>query len=532
VSLLSVSSGMPLGLVVTAVPAWLALAGVDIKTIGLITLAQVPWAFKFVWSPLMDWLRPPFLGFRRGWVFLCQLVLAGLTGALGFLATRVPLCEPKAAGEACAGAMPAQDPLMVGAVAGMTLLIAFAAASQDIAYDAYAVEVLEKDEQGAAVGARSALYRLGMLLSGSIAITLGPVLGWEWTLLLQAVIYGALLPVTIFAPEPKREAAPPRTLRDALWLPFVGFLGRPRALEITAFVLFYRLVASVADALVSPFLVQKGFSPLDVGLLRGVMGVSGTLFGTFFGGVVAARIGVGKALWIFGVLQIVVVPGFALVSALPLDLGVLPYTHLQLSSLLLQLVIFLETSTNGMTWGAFGVLLLRLTDKRFSATQYALFSSLVGLARTFVGPVAGILADSLGWTNFFLVTMLFGVPGLLLLRRFVPWGQEPKEVTGESLEPLPPGPPWGARVLWASGLAGALTLSCSSLLLSGLMAATKQWRKEKLFDFVAAMERVTFPSRWADTVDLASAIVFGVVGGFAVAAYLAAKGRPVAGVAR
>ncbi|MGV3624601.1 MAG: hypothetical protein ACO1OB_27525, partial [Archangium sp.] len=158
VTLLSLSSGLPLGLVITAVPAWLAVSGVDIKTIGLITLVQLPYGFKFVWSPLLDRLRPPFLGSRRGWILISQLLLAGFVAALGFLAASISTCEPGS--EACKS-MPTPDAAVVSAIAALTFLIAFASASYDIAYDVYAVEVLEKHEHGAAVGARSALYRAG-----------------------------------------------------------------------------------------------------------------------------------------------------------------------------------------------------------------------------------------------------------------------------------------------------------------------------------------------------------------------------------
>jgi PAT family beta-lactamase induction signal transducer AmpG len=526
--LLSVSSGLPLGLVITAVPAWLAMAKVDIKTIGLLTLVQAPYGFKFLWSPLMDRLRPPFFGARRGWLFLCQVVLALVVGALGWLAAGVPTCAPTDL--ACT--VPPVSPALVSAVAALSFLIAFASASQDIVYDAYAVEVLEKHEHGAAVGARSATYRLGLWLSGNIAISLAPVWGWHWTLAVQAALYVALLPVTVFAPEPPEPPGRPTTLRDALWQPFVGFLGRPRALEITAFVLLYRLADSIAGALVSPFLLQKGFSAFDVGVVRGGVGVGGTVFGTMVGGVLAGRVGVGRALWICGVLQIVSNAGYAAVAEIDPALAAVRLPLLEESvSLPLQSAIFIETMTGGMGWGAFGVLLLRLTDKRFSATQYALFSSLVGLARTFVGPPAGVMADALGWRDFFLLTMAFGVPGMVMLRRFVPWGQEPRELSGDAVEPLPPGPPWRPGVLWAGGLGAGLCVTGLSLALSGLMAAVKAWRAapatERTFDFLAGLKTVALPPHWSEGVDLASALAFGLVGGIAVAAGLAARGRPV-----
>lgn len=525
VTLLSLSSGLPLGLVITAVPAWLAVAGVDIKTIGLITLVQLPYGFKFVWSPLLDRLRPPFLGSRRGWIFISQVMLAAIVGALGFLSASMATCEPGS--EACRS-LPPPDAWLVSAIAALSFLIAFASASQDIVYDAYAVEVLEKHEHGAAVGARSALYRAGMWLSGNIAITLGPLWGWKWTLISQALIYVALLPVTVYAPEPAVIEGRPQTLREAIWLPFVGMLGRPRALEIIAFVLLYRLADSIAGALVSPFLLQQGFSSFDVGVVRGGVGVAGTLLGTILGGVLAGRAGVGRALWICGVLQIVSNSGYAVIAVIEPTTGAIVFPFLEASiNVPLQTAIFVETLTGGMGWGAFGVLLLRLTDKRFPATQYALFSSLVGLARTFVGPPAGVMADALGWRDFFLLTMAFGVPGMVMLKRFVPWGQEPKEISGEAVEALPPGPPWGSGPIFGWGLAAGVVSGGTSLALSALLVAVKGWREAKVFDFPGALGRVLAPAVWTDGIDLVNALVFALMGGVAVAAYLAARGRPV-----
>src|SRR5690606_32526147 len=152
-------------------------------------------------------------------------------------------------------------------------------------------------------------------------------------------------------------------------------------------------------------------------------------------------------------------------------------------------------------WGAFGVLLLRPTDKRFPATQYALFSSLVGLARTFVGPPAGVMADALGWRDFFLLTMAFGVPGLVMLRRFVRWGEEPREVSGEAVEPLPPGAPWGVRALVLRGVVAGVAAAVLSLALSAALVAIKGWRETQLFDFGEALHAVLLPTRWTGAIE-------------------------------
>ncbi|MEW5739627.1 MAG: MFS transporter [Myxococcota bacterium] len=532
VTLLSLSSGLPLGLIVTAMPAWLQWANVDLKTNALLTLTQLPYGLKFIWSPAMDYLRPPFLGFRRGWILVCQVALAAGAAALGYLASGVETCDRALKGSACDALVP-PTPGVMAAIAGLALLISFASASQDIVYDAYAVDVLEKHEHGAAVGARSAMYRAGMWLSGSIAITLGPIWGWHWTLAAQAVVYAALMPVTIFAPEPKLNHPPPKRIIDAVWQPFVGFLGRPRALEITAFVLLYRLADSFAGALVSPFLLQKGFSAFDVGVVRGIVGVWGTVLGNFLGGLLAARIGVGRALWICGVLQIVSNAGYSIIALIDPKVGMVALPSFlggaeaaSSISLPLHTAIFIETATGGMGWGAFGVLLLRLTDKRFSATQYALFSSLVGLARTFVGPPAGIMADAMGWAPFFLVSMAFGIPGMLVLRRFVPWGEEPKEITGDSLEPVPPGPPWPRRTLWLSGFGAGTALAAASLALSVAMAILKAWRAGSAQPAPPPIEiSSALHATFTSMPDLVTAAVFALVGGIAVPAYLAARGR-------
>ena len=403
VSLLSFSSGLPLGLVTLAVPAWMTMAGADIRTVGLLTAAQAPYALKFLWSPLIDRFGLARLPGKRGWIFATQLALAALTFALAAAAT-----SPT-----------------IGLVAALTLLIAFASASQDIAIDAYAVEVLRLDEQGPAVGARTAIYRAAMWLSGAIAISVGPAIGWSWTIAALALIYLMLLPATLRAPDPERQAPPPRSLDEAIWAPLIGFWMKPRALEIVAFVLLYKLADNLAVALIRPFLVQAGFAPIDVGVASGTVGLAATLLGTFLGGLLTRRMGVGRALWVFGFLQAFANGGYALVA----EVGV--------NRALLYAATALDSGASGLGTGAFMVLLLRLTSKRFSATQYALFSSLFAVGRTLAGPIAGVLADALGWRDFFLVTIAFSAPGLLLLQRFVPWRSRelPAAIEGDAGRP-------------------------------------------------------------------------------------------------
>src|SRR5512141_1269018 len=216
--------------------------------------------------------------------------------------------------------------------------------------------------------------------------------------------------VNVAAPEPAGLPAPPRTLREAVWGPFLGFLGQHRALEILAFVVLYKLSDNLTQALTRPFLVQAGFNDFDVGIATGTIGMFAAIIGTFIGGILTDVLGLGRALWIFGFLQMASNLGYAAVAQVGANRP------------LMYAAIAFELGSSGLGAGAFGVLMLRLTQKRFSATQFALLSSLFTLPRILAGPVAGVLADAIGWRNFFLSTVLFGIPGLLMLARFVPWG--------------------------------------------------------------------------------------------------------------
>ena len=257
VVLLSFSSGMPLGLVWIAIPDWMRSAGADIRFVGLFTLAQAPWTFKVVWAPLMDRYRPPLLeklGRRRGWALLTQIALA-----LGIFAL--------------AGVGDAPDAPWV--VLALAFAIAVAAASQDIAVDAYAVDVLRPDEQGVAVGARIALYRAGMFIAGGLAITLAGTISWPGVCILLGLLYLPMALVSITAPEPPEIAGRPQTLRQAVWLPFLGFLSRHRALEILAFVLLYKLCDNFAQALLRPFLFDMGYTDFHRGFALNTVGTVG-----------------------------------------------------------------------------------------------------------------------------------------------------------------------------------------------------------------------------------------------------------------
>lgn len=426
VVLLSFSSGLPLGLVWIAIPDWMAEAGFDNRVIGLITLAHAPWTFKMLWSPLMDRYVPPFWGRRRGWIAVAQVALFALTLALGGVGA---------------------DPDAPFVLLALATAIAFASASQDIAIDAYAVEVLRPDERGIAVGARVALYRFAMTGVSSVAITLTAMTSWRVAAWMMAACYLPLLWVTARAPEPDVEYPPPQSLRESVWLPFLASLSRPRALEILAFVFFYKLADQLAQSLQRPFLEDMGYSVVDRGVGLATVGLWGTLGGTFLGGALTPVLGLGRCLWIFGFLQIASNVGYILISRAPVD------------PLLFYSAMTFETLATGLGMGAFGVLLLAITQKRFSATQYALFSSLFALPRLIAGPVAGFFSHAAGWTSFFWFTMAAGVPGMVLLARFAPWSVRDPSFDAEEVSRTP-GVGGGRLVAWGvAGGAVALVLA-------------------------------------------------------------------------
>ncbi|HEX9941398.1 MAG TPA: MFS transporter [Thermoanaerobaculia bacterium] len=489
VTLMSFASGMPLGLVWIAIPDWMRKSGMDIRVVGLITLAQAPWTFKFLWSPLMDRYVPPKLGRRRGWAAVAQVVLLAGTLSLAGLGNRP------------------ETPWVLFA---LTLALAFAGATQDIAIDAYAVDVLRPDEQAVAVGARNMLYRTGMQLAGSFSITMAGWWGWPAVNVLLACLYLPVLLVTITAPDPADVAIAPRTLKEAVWYPFLGFLSRHRALEILAFVLLYKLADNLCQALQRPFLVDKGYSDFDRGFMLFWIGLVGNIVGTFIGGLMTKPLGLGRSLWIFGFFQIFSNVGYALVAREP---GV--------DRPLMWAAFFFEAFSSGLGSGAFLVLMLRMTQKRFSATQYALFSSLFGLPRIISGPVCGFMVYAIGWEKFFWSTLLFGIPGMVMLARFVPWGAREPEFR---VEPPRIGRPLTGGELASRGLAGGVLGAGLGALVVALMDALKGAKDHPgTFDFVTPLINLLRPSDNAGWMTLLGLVIFGVVCGLLTAAVAAAR---------
>lgn len=489
IALLGFSSGLPIGIVWIAMPDWMRKSGMDIRVVGLLTLAQAPWSFKFLWSPLMDRYRLPWLGRRRGWMALAQLGLLVCCLGLAGLGDR-----PDA-------------PWLVAALA---LGVAFSSATQDIAFDAYTVDVLRTHEQGIAVGAKNFFYWLAFRGVGSVTIPLAAWYGWPAVNVCLALLFLPMLLITIRAPEPADAPTPPRSMREAIWLPFLGFLGRHRALEILAFVFFYKFADNLAVSLTRPFLFDMGYSDVDRGWWLMWVGVVFAVLGTLVGGALTQVIGLGHSLWIFGALQILSNIGWVFVARSGVD-----------RPLMFSAAAFDNLAT-GLGSGAFLVLLLRLTHKRFSATQYALFSSLFALPRIVAGPVTGFAVDAVGWEAFFWCTLLAGLPGMALLHRFAPLGvREPRiEMSPpRALRPLGPG------ALVTRGFAGGLAGLSLAVLLVSALGALKGMRDpaQPGFDLISQMLALARPSDASGWMQTAGVVIFGAFAGLLTAAVFAAR---------
>jgi len=393
--LLGFASGLPLFLTSRTLQAWMTVEQVDLAAIGLFSLVGLPYSLKFLWSPLLDRFVPPFLGRRRGWLVLTQVALAGAIAAMA-------LQQPR---------------LSLQLLAANALVIAFLSASQDIAFDAYRSDVLEPQELGAGAAVAVLGYRVALLVTGSLALILAdplsPVhLSWPGVYALMGGLMALSVGFSFFAPEPERPVQPPDTLAAAVWLPFREFVGRsgPRqAALILAFIVLYKLGDALINNMVTPFLLQTGFEQRDIGAIQGGMGLVATIVGTLTGGALLTRWGVNRSLWIFGGLQAASNLAYWLLALLGTN-----YAWMVLS-------INLENFCGGLGTAAFLAFLMSLCNPNFSATQFALLSSLMAVSRDLLVAPAGQIAKLTGWPVFFALTIALSLPGLALLPWFAPW---------------------------------------------------------------------------------------------------------------
>jgi PAT family beta-lactamase induction signal transducer AmpG len=381
--LLGFASGLPLALTAGTLQAWLASANVDIVAIGWFALVGQPYTYKFLWAPVMDRYALPFLGRRRGWLLVTQLLLAA---AIAFMGTLTP----------------ADSAWLLG---GTALSVAFLSASQDIVFDALRADWLEREERGAGAAVSVFGYRIAMLVSGAGALILADQwLGWQMTYWLMAALMGIGMLATWLVVEPEPKGAAPKTLDDAVVKPFAEFFSREGAIAMLLLVVLYKLGDAFAGNLTTTFLLRgPGFSLTEIGAINKGFGLAATIAGALAGGALMAKMRLYRALLIFGLLQALTNLGFMLLAASGKSYA------------LMITVIGLENLCGGMGTAAYVALLMALCDRRFSATQYALLSALSAVGRVYVGPAAGYLVAGFGWQLFFLFTFFIALPGLALL---------------------------------------------------------------------------------------------------------------------
>lgn len=394
------SSGLPLYLLLNLVPAWLKTEGLSLKAIGAFALIQFPYTWKFLWAPLLDRYALPWLGRRRGWMALAHLALLGSIAWLGRLS-------------------PAND---LQAVILLTTLIAFLSATLDIVLDAFRRELLHTEELGLGNAIHVNAYKLAGLVPGSLSLILADHLPWQQVFAITAVFMLPGLAMTLVTREPFGDRLAPRSLRAAVIEPFDEFITRHgwrSAAWVLAFILFYKLGDSLCTALATPFYLDMGYTKTDIGLVAKHAGLWPNVIGGLLGGLWMVRTGINRALWLFGVMQAIAVAGFAWLAWL----GPAPADGSRLA--VLAVVISLEALGVGLGTAAFVAFIARSTHPAYTATQLALFTSLMAVPRTLINASAGWLVAALGWFDFFLLCLVLAVPGMLLLLKVAPWGDDP-----------------------------------------------------------------------------------------------------------
>ncbi len=393
------ASGMPLYLLLNLLPAWLYSEGISLKAIGLMTLIQFPYTWKFLWAPLLDRYTLPIfsLGRRRSWILVTQGLLLAIIALLGRFSPATEL----------------------SVVVWLAALLAFVSATGDIALDAYRRELLAENELGLGNSVHVNAYRIAGLVPGSLSLILADHLPWDTVFLVTALFMLPGMAMALLVREPVIAGAAPRTLRAAVVEPFHEFIGRAglkEALLILAFIFLYKLGDSMCTALATPFYLDMGYAKSDIGLVAKHAGLWPAVIGGLLGGLWMVSLGINRALWLFGVVQVVSIFGFAWLASLG------PQAAVDAAALArLAVVIGFEALGVGLGTAAFVAFIARATHPAYTATQFALFTSLAAVPRTFVNAATGWLVETMGWMPFFLLCALLALPGMALLLKVAPW---------------------------------------------------------------------------------------------------------------
>lgn len=402
------SAGMPLFYIYHLIPAWLRSESIDLKTIGLFSLVGIPYTWKFIWAPMMDRYIPPFLGRRRGWMLITQILLLVSMASLGVFD-------------------PAQS---IWLIAGLATVVAFFSASQDIVLDAYRRELLPDNELGLGNAMYVNGYRAAVFIPGGLGLILGDYLPWSAVFLIISAFMLIGIIKTLLIDEAVKTIKAPATLNEAVLKPFVEFFSRDggivQGLLILAFLFLYKIGDNMATALSTPFYLDLGFSKTIIGSMVKLINFWAMIIGSFLGGAIIYKSGINRSLWIFGMVQMFSILGFALLAEVGNNVT------------LLGCVIGLEYLGVGLGTAALVAFMARATSMNFTATQFALFSSLIALPRTFANATTGFLIegvgvtdgfyytllghwDGMGYTNFFIFCTICAIPGMVLLKWVAPW---------------------------------------------------------------------------------------------------------------
>jgi len=383
------SSGLPLYILVSLLPAWLKTEGVSLKEIGLFALIGLPFTWKFIWAPLFDRFALPF-GRRRGWLFVTQLGLFVSLPVFGFFHPQID----------------------IRTIAFFCVWVAFLSASQDVVLDAYRRELLPDVELGLGNAVHVNAYKIASLVPGSLSLILADHMEWSSVFMITALFMLPGLVMTLLITEPALKNVAPKTLRAAVVDPFQEFItrnGLNSALTVLLFIFLYKLGDSMATALATPFYLEMGFSKTEIGLVAKNAGLWPSVIGGMLGGIWMMRLGINRALWIFGAVQMIAILGFAWLAMVGHSL---PW---------LALVIGLEALGVGLGTAAFVAYIAHTTNPLYTATQFALFTSLAAVPRTFANAATGYLVEYFGWVNFFVLCFVLAIPGMLLLLKVAPW---------------------------------------------------------------------------------------------------------------
>ena len=382
--------GLPLLLTMSVLQAWMTDAGVDLAVIGMMALVGLPYTLKFLWAPFLDRFTLPFLGRRRGWMLVAQIALTASIACLG-------------------QSDPIQNPWLLAFAA---FLVTFFSASQDIVVDAYRREDLSDEELGLGSSLYINGYRVGMLLASGGGLIMADHMDFSMVYLILAACMLPGLLTTLLTPEPETPAGTPRTMREAVVDPLVEYFSRQGALWILVFILLYKVGDTMASAMTTHFYLDIGFSKTEIGTVVKLFGFWATIAGGLAGGLMMLRLGINRCLWVFGFLQAASTAGFAVLA------------NVGYSVPLLSAVIAFENLSSGMGTAAYAAFMASITNKKFTATQYALLTSLMGVPRVLASAPTGFLVKNVGWETFFIACTLVAIPGMLLLLKFAPWNSK------------------------------------------------------------------------------------------------------------